>query len=166
MPGRKDYVGSRRHLSTMSPSLLVVPVDPVPPPSVVDAFAARIGHAFGREVTVTDPVPAPSASRLEGHRCLVAGPVRSAIAARWGCGCRDRLVGVTTAEIADAEGEAPAGCGGVVLVSLAGTGGDVLADAVRAVGRGLGLGACTAPDCAMHPRGQAPELCRACREKC
>ena len=114
--------------------------------------------AFGREVRVTDPLVPPASARLAGGRCA-AEPVRAAVAAAWGCGCRERIVGVTSATV---EGPArDAGCGGVLVVGLADVGG--LCDAVRAVGRSLGLGDCPDPGCAMHPGGDGRRLCHACR---
>ena len=145
----------------MSPSILLVPVDPLPPPPALDALAARLELAFGRVVRVTDPVRAPAAARLEPDRFAVE-PIRAAIAATWGCGCRDRLVGVTAAPL-DGESSA-AGCGGVIVITVAP--GTEIGPPVRSVGRSLGLEDCADPGCVMHPGGAAPELCRACRERC
>lgn len=148
-------------LTTVSPSILLVPVDHLPPRPALDALAARLAHAFGRVVRVTDPVLAPAAARLGPDRFAVE-PLRTAIAATWGGGCRDRLVGVTAATL---EGEGRAGgCGGVLVLTVSPEG---EADAlVRAVGRSLGLEDCADPGCAMHPGGDAPGLCHACRARC
>ncbi|MEN6341370.1 MAG: hypothetical protein ABFC89_02305 [Methanospirillum sp.] len=146
----------------MSPSILLVPVDPLPPRSELDTLAVRLERAFGRAVRVTDPVRAPAAARLAPDR-FAGEPVRAAIAATWGCGCRDRLVGVTAAKVVGDE-EAGRACGSVLVLSLAS--GQTSGAPLRAVGRYLGLGDCRDPDCAMHPGGEAEELCRACRERC
>ncbi len=147
----------------MSPSILLVPVAPLPARPALDALAARLADAFDRAVRVTDPVHAPAAARLEPDR-LAAAPIRAAIAATWGCGCRDRLVGVTAADLAGDGPPGPAGCGGVLLLSAPGDA--PLPGLVRAVGRSLGLADCPDPGCAMHPGGDAPGLCRACRGRC
>jgi hypothetical protein len=144
----------------MSPAILLVPVDPVPAPADLDALAVRLAAAFGRAVRVTDPVTAPAAARLGGGHAA-AEPIRAAIAASWGCGCRDRLVGVTTAAIVGERGGA--GCGGTLVLTVSpGAEGEL----VRELGRSYGLGDCTDPGCAMHPGGDAVGLCRACRERC
>lgn len=143
----------------MSPAILLVPVDPAPPLADLDALAVRLEATFGRAVQVTGPLPAPAAARLGGGRAA-AEPIRAAIAASWGGGCRDRLVGVTTAEIVGEGGGA--GCGGVLVLTVFPGAGAAL---VREVGRGYGLGDCADPGCAMHPGGEAFGLCRACRER-
>jgi hypothetical protein len=144
----------------VSPAILLVPVEPVPPGSTLAGLAARLEEAFGREVRVTAPLSPPAASRLSRERSA-AEPVRAAVAAAWGCGCRERIVGVTSAAV---EGtDRGAGCGSVLVVGVAD--GDGLGEAVRAVGRSLGLGDCPDPGCAMHPGGDAPGLCRSCRER-
>jgi hypothetical protein len=159
---RKTTCRGAEPLSTVSPSILLVPVEPLPTRPALDALAARLERAFDRAVRVTDPVRAPAAARLEPERFAVE-PLRAAIAATWGCGCRDRLVGVTAAAL-DGEGSAAAGCGGVLVLTVSpGAAADVL---VHAVGRGLGLEDCADPGCAMHPGGGAPGLCRACRARC
>jgi hypothetical protein len=146
---------------TMSPAILLVPVDPPPPCALLDALAARLERAFGRPVRVTDPLRAPAAAQLAPN-CLAADPVRAAIAATWGCGCRDRLVGVTAAAIEG--GDAIYACGGVLVLTAApGAEGGA---AVRAVGRSLGLEDCADPGCAMHPGGDGSLLCRTCRARC
>jgi hypothetical protein len=150
-------------LSVMSPSILLVPVEPLPTPPVLDAFAARLERVFGRAVRITDPVRPPSAALLGPGLCA-AGPVRGAVAAHWGCGCRDLLVGVTAAALAGDGPPGPAGCGGVLLLSAPGDA--PLPGLVRAVGRSLGLADCADPGCAMHPGGDASGLCRACRGRC
>ena len=146
----------------MSPSILLVPVDPVPSRPALDALAARLERVFGRAVRVMDPIGAPAAARLDSGRCA-AEPVRAAVAATWGCGCRDRLVGVTSAEVAG-DGEAGQACGDVLVLSMAD--GRTAGTLVRVVGRHLGLENCRDLHCAMHPTGEAAELCRACRERC
>lgn len=160
---RKATSSGAEPLIVVSPSVLLVPVDPLPARSALDALAARLECAFGRAVRVTDPVRPPAVALLGPGLCA-AGPVRNAVAATWGCGCRDLLVGVTGAAIAGDEVPVPGTCGGVLLLSAP-------ADAsphalVRAVGRHVGLEDCRDPGCAMHPRGEAPGLCRACRERC
>lgn len=145
----------------MSPTILLVPVDPLPPQPALDALATLLEHALGHAVRVMEPVRAPDAARL-GPDQRAAEPVRSAIAAAWGCGCRDRLVGATAATVVG-DGSAT-GCGGVLLLSVPSTA-DIGA-LVRKVGRSLGLEDCTDRGCAMHPRGDAPGLCRTCREQC
>jgi hypothetical protein len=143
----------------MSPTVMLVPVDPVPPRAALDAFAARLERAFGRAVRVTDPIPAPATARLDGDRAA-AGPIRAAIAAMWGCGCRDRLVGVTSAEIVGEGGGS--GCGGVLVLTISPGAEGAL---IREVGRSYGLGDCIDPGCAMHPGSDAPGLCQTCRER-
>ncbi|MEN6519005.1 MAG: hypothetical protein ABFC38_12645 [Methanospirillum sp.] len=136
-------------------------MEPLPPKSLLDMLAERLERAFGQAVRIMDPVRTPVASRLGADRSA-AEPVRAAIAATWGCGCRDRLVGVTAATLV---GDDPApGCGGVLVLSV--TPGAEVGAFVRAVGRSFGLADCADPGCAMHPRGDAPRLCRACRERC
>ncbi len=125
---------------------------------MLDTLAARLALAFGRTVRIMDPVGAPTAAALGPDRSA-AEPIRAAIAATWGCGCRDRLVGVTAAALVG-EGSA-AGCGGVLVLSA--PGGTHPGAVVRIVGRNLGFEDCADPGCAMHPAGDAPELCRACR---
>lgn len=147
----------------MSPSILLVPVEPLPARPTLDALAARLECAFGRAVRVTDPVSPPSAALLGPGLCA-AGPVRGAVAAHWGCGCRDLLIGVTAATLSGNGSTEPAGCGGVLLLSAPQD--TPLPGLVREVGRSLGLGDCTDPGCAMHPGGDASGLCRACRERC
>lgn len=146
----------------MSPSILLVPVDPLPPQPALDAFARRLEGVFGRMVRVTDPVRAPAAARLGPDRCAPE-PVRAVVAATWGCGCRDRLVGVTAAEIVG-DGKAGPSCGGVLVLSMAD--GEAPGILVRAVGRHLGLEDCRDPHCAMHPEGEGPKLCPTCRGRC
>ena len=146
---------------SVSPSILLVPVSPLPPQDALEALVVRLERAFGRAVRVTDPVRPPEAALLGPDRCA-AEPVRAAVAATWGCGCRDRLVGATAATVVG-DGSAT-GCGGVLLLSVPSTA-DIGA-LVRKVGRSLGLEDCTDRGCAMHPRGDAPGLCRTCREQC
>jgi hypothetical protein len=146
----------------MSPSILLVPVDPLPRQSALADLAARLERVFGRAVRVTDPVRAPAAARLGPDRCA-ADPVRAAVAATWGCGCRDRLVGVTAAEIVGNR-EPGLACGEALVLSMAD--GRTAGALVRDVGRHLGLEDCRDPQCAMHPDGEAAELCRPCRERC
>lgn len=142
----------------MSPSILLVPVEPVPSGAALAELAARLEAAFGREVRITDPLSPPAAARLGRERCM-AEPVRAAVAAAWGCGCRERIVGVTAAAV---EGpERGAGCGGVLVVGVGDGAG--LCEAVRAIGRSLGLGDCPDPGCVMHPGSDARQRCRACR---
>lgn len=147
----------------MSPSILLVPVEPLPARPSLDALAARLECAFGRAVRVTDPVSPPSAALLGPGLCA-AGPVRGAVAAHWGCGCRDLLIGVTAAALAGNAPPVPAGCGRALLLSAPLDA--PLPELVRAVGRSLGLEDCADPGCAMHPGGDAPGLCRACRGRC
>ena len=146
----------------MSPSILLVPMDPLPSQPALAALAARLDRVFGRAVRVTDPIRAPAAARLGPDRCA-ADPVRAAVAATWGCGCRDRLVGVTAAEVVDDGGTGHA-CGDVMVLSMAD--GRTAGTLVREVGRHLGLPDCRDPKCAMHPEGEAAELCPVCRERC
>ena len=136
----------------MSPSILLVPVDPLPATPALDALATRLARVFGRPVRVTGPVRAPAAARLGPDRCA-AEPVRSAVAAMWGCGCRDRLVGVTAAEVVG-DGEAGAACGGV-LVLVVGRG-RTSGTLVPPSDGSLGLEDCADPGCAMHPGGERP----------
>ena len=143
------------------PSILLVPVEPLPPKSLLDMLAERLERAFGQAVRIMDPVRTPVASRLGADRSA-AEPVRAAIAATWGCGCRDRLVGVTAATLVG--GNPATGCGGVLVLSV--QPGAEAGAPVREVGRSLGLEDCNDPGCAMHPAGNAPGLCRACRERC
>lgn len=147
---------------SMSPSILLVPVDPLPPGPALAALAARLERVFGRAVRVMDPIGAPAAANRGPGRCA-ADPVRAAVAATWGCGCRDRLVGVTAAEVVGA-GKAGGACGDVLVLSMAD--GPAPGTLVRAVGRHIGLEDCGDPHCAMHPGGEAADLCRACRERC
>ena len=145
----------------MSPSILLVPVEPLPPTAELDTLRLLLARAFDRTVRVTEPVRAPAAARLAPDRFAIE-PIRAAIAASWGCGCRDRLVGVTAARL---EGEVRGlECGGVCAVTL--SPGASPGPAVRAVGRSLGLGDCPDPGCVMHPCGDAVSLCCACRARC
>ncbi len=160
---RKATSSGAELLIVVSPSILLVPVEPLPARPALDALAARLECVFGRAVRVMDPVRPPSAALLGPGLCA-AGPVRNAVAATWGCGCRDLLIGVTGAAIAGDEPPAPGACGGVLLLSApAGASPHAL---VRAVGQSLGLENCADPGCAMHPRGEASGLCRACRGRC
>ena len=144
--------------SVLVPSILLIPVEPIPPRPVLDTLAARLALAFGRELRVTDAIRAPAAARLGPDRSA-AGPIRAAIAATWGCGCRDRLVGVTAAALV---GDAPATeCGGVLVLSS--PDGAEPGALVRAIGRSLGFEDCADPGCVMHPASDARELCGSCR---
>lgn len=159
----KDHPVARRNRSPVSPSLLLVPVEPSPDEGCLASAATRLEAAFGRVVRVTEPVTLPASARLAPYRSA-PDPIRAAIAATWGCGCRDRLVGVTAASLDGAAIAPGRGCGDVLVLTLS-CGADVAA-LVREVGRSLGLGECVEPGCAMHPGGAGAGLCRACRSRC
>ncbi|NLX48492.1 MAG: hypothetical protein GXY82_01190 [Methanospirillum sp.] len=147
----------------MSPTILLVPVEPAPTREVLEDLAARLLTAFGRTVDLREPLRPPSAAVICPDLCAAA-PVAGAVAATLGCGCRDLLIGVTAASIAGNGPPAPRTCGGVLLLSA--PRGASPHSLVREVGLHAGLGDCPDPGCAMHPQGEGADLCRACRGRC
>ncbi|MGD9936377.1 MAG: hypothetical protein AB7S61_02745 [Methanoregulaceae archaeon] len=143
----------------MAPRILLVPVVPQPPRPLLEVTAERLSAVFLCEVDLVEPLVPPSVARLDGG-VLDPGPVRVAMGAYWGCGCRTRLVGVTGARLRDGPATGGEMCTTPLLVRL---GPGETGAVVRAVGQALGLGACEDPGCALHPRVEPRLLCPVCR---
>ncbi|HOT94549.1 MAG TPA: hypothetical protein PK089_05110 [Methanoregulaceae archaeon] len=145
----------------MSPRILLVPVEPVPTPSLVEALAERIAAVLSGEVRTVEPLVPPASSRTDDD-LLDLQAVCSALGATWGCGCRTRIVGVTRARLRGGSMVAGYGCGSPLLVSL---GPGTIGESVRAIAATLGLASCDQPDCAMHPGAETQRLCPGCRSR-